>query len=118
MAEIQEWLGRGVEIPECESCGGILKDEGIAFGEPMPVKETREAERRSRQCDLCIVIGSSLAVYPAAYMPMYALQSGARLVIINEGDTPLDGAAHVRIRHTAGEVLAEVLKRVKERLAA
>ena len=116
MEEIGGWLKRGIEVPECEECNGILKPEVIFFGEAMPVWETREAERRSQACDLCIVVGSSLVVYPAAFMPMYALQSGAKLAIVNQGPTEMDQVAHVRIFGKAGEVLSRALERVKEKL--
>ncbi len=114
--EVESWLEKGVEDPECVQCGGILKPEGVFFGEAMPVLETMEAHRRSTECDLCIVIGSSLAVYPAGLMPQYALNAGAKIVIINEGETELDHAAHIRISEKAGEVMSEVLKQVKSKL--
>lgn len=115
--EVEKWIASGIEDPECAQCGGIMKPEGVFFGEAMPVWETMEAEKRSRECDLCIVIGSSLVVYPAALMPEFALRSGAKVAIINEGETGLDNAAHIRIREKAGEVMAEVLKRVKRKLS-
>jgi NAD-dependent deacetylase len=115
--EVERWLQHGLEVPECVQCGGILKPDAVFFGEAMPVRETMEAERRSRMCDLCIVIGSSLTVYPAGLMPQYALSSGAKLAIVNEGETELDQAAHVRIWAKAGEVMYSAVKQVKERLS-
>ena len=112
LEDVIEWL----EVPECPDCKGILKSEGVFFGEPMPVWETTEAQKRSSMCDLCVVIGSSLVVYPAALMPQYALQSGAKLAIINEGSTELDRVAHIRIWDKAGEVMSQVLSRVKSKL--
>ena len=114
--EVEKWVESGVEDPECVQCGGILKPEGIFFGEAMPVWETMEAEKRSRECDLCIVIGSSLVVYPAALMPEFALRSGAKVAIVNEGETGLDHDAHIRIWSKAGEVMSEVVKRVRNKL--
>jgi NAD-dependent deacetylase len=114
--EIRARVFAGEEEPACEQCGGMLKSATILFGEAMPFAETAEAERRSRACDLCIVIGSSLVVYPAAQMPMYALTSGAKVVIINEGETPLDSQVHVRIYEKAGEVMAQVMEQVKARM--
>ncbi|HUV52691.1 MAG TPA: Sir2 family NAD-dependent protein deacetylase [Dehalococcoidia bacterium] len=114
--EVMRWVEAGAEDPECVKCGGIIKPEGVFFGEAMPVWETMEAEKRSRSCDLCIVIGSSLVVYPAALMPYYALQSGAKLVIINDGPTELDSAADVRISERAGMVMSKVLEKVKAKL--
>ena len=72
------------------------------------------AERESRECDLFIVIGSTLVVYPAAYMPMYAKQSGAKIVIINMGDTGHDDIADVFINAPAGETMTRIMTRLKE----
>lgn len=118
MAEVMERVQKGEELPECDVCHGILKPEAIFFGEAMPVWETSESERRSQDCDLCIVIGSSLVVYPAAFMPRIAVQSGAKLVIINEEPTDLDRAAHVRISGKAGVVMSRVMEKVLPRLGA
>jgi NAD-dependent deacetylase len=116
--EIEQWLDQGIEVPMCDDCGGIMKSATISFGQSMPVEETREAEQRSRQCDLCIVIGSSLVVYPAAHMPVYAVQSGAKLVIINRDPTPLDSAASVVVNAGAGETMVKVLEIVKAKAAS
>jgi NAD-dependent deacetylase len=114
-AEIQEWLEDGVEIPYCDECGGIMKSATISFGQSMPEKETTEAQHRSRRSDVYIVAGSSLVVYPAADMPMLAKQSGADLIIINLGETPLDDYADVLIRSKAGETMKRLVERVKEK---
>lgn len=111
--EIVVRLEAGDEAPECDDCHGFLKPASISFGQAMPERETREAEMRSRLCDLFIVIGSTLVVYPAAHMPMYAVQAGAKLVIINLSDTPLDEYAEVVIRAKAGEALTALLEQVK-----
>lgn len=114
--EIRRWLERGVEIPLCDSCGGLLKTATISFGQAMPVKETQEAEHRSRSCDFFLTIGSSLVVYPAAFMPIYAVEAGAKLAIINMSPTPLDDHAQVVVCAKAGEVMARVMALVKEKL--
>ncbi len=69
--------------PQCMLCSGMLKPDVVFFGESLPQAVLREATQRSGSSDLFIVIGSSLAVYPAAYMPLYAREAGADLVIIN-----------------------------------
>ena len=116
--EIAKRLAEGLEEPVCDDCGGMLKAATISFGEPMPVRETAEAERHSRECDLMLVLGSSLAVYPAAYMPIYAREVGAKLVIINVGTTPMDSYADVHFNEKVGEVLPKIVERVKSRLAS
>lgn len=114
--EIKARILAGEETPDCPQCRGMLKTAVIAFGEPMPVWETMEAERRSRACDVCLVIGSSLVVYPAAYMPLFAHQAGAKLIILNQGETPLDSLAHVRIDARAGQTMTMIMDGVKRRL--
>jgi NAD-dependent deacetylase len=114
--EILPHLERGEEIPDCAECHGMLKPDIVMFGEQLPYQVLEEAGRRSRAADLFIVIGSSLVVYPAAYMPVYAVQSGARLVIINLSETPMDGRADVVIRAGAGETMTAIMDRVKKKL--
>jgi NAD-dependent SIR2 family protein deacetylase len=96
------------------SCGGLLVSSVVNFGDPLPSKDLDESFRQSSQCDLFIVVGSSLVVSPANEMPRIALQSGARLVIINKGETPLDRDCHLRFDEKIGEVLPPALDKLKE----
>ena len=114
--EVHRWLEeRGLDVPDCPGCGGIIKPNTILFGEAMPRAETEEAERRARASDLFIVVGSSLVVYPAAYMPMHARHAGATLVIVNLTPTPYDDQAELVIRGKAGEVMTAVTADVRVR---
>jgi len=65
-----------------------------------------------------LVIGSTLVVYPAAYIPMYAREAGAKLVIVNLSETPMDSAAEVLIRAKAGEAMSLVMKYLRLKMAA
>ncbi len=116
-AQIQEWLEAGVEAPHCDECGGIMKSATISFGQAMPEKETAEAQKRAERAEVFIVIGSSLVVYPAAHMPLYAKQNGAKLIIVNMADTPFDAYADVLIRGKAGVVMERIVKRLREIVA-
>jgi NAD-dependent deacetylase len=89
----------------CPQCGGKMKPSVVDFGQSLPQKDLNQAIQHSRDCDLFMVVGSSLVVTPAADMPRIALEAGARLVIINQGDTPLDDAAHLRFQEQIGQVL-------------
>jgi NAD-dependent deacetylase len=100
-------------FPVCEKCKGILKPGVVFFGEMLPHDTLRMAEQESEQCDLFMVIGSSLVVYPAAYMPLYAKQSGAKVVIINMGETGQDDIADVFINAPAGDAMSRILERLK-----
>ena len=102
-------------MPDCPSCHGILKPEVVFFGEALPADVLEGATVRASGCDLCIVIGSTLVIYPAAYMPAYAVRSGAKLAIINLSDTPMDREAEVLINGKAGEEMDLVMARLKEK---
>ena len=113
---IKARLEGGEEIPECEQCQGMLKPDAVLFGEQLPAAVLQEASRRSSDCDLFIVVGSTLVVYPAAYMPIYAVRGGAKLIIVNLSDTPMDAEAAVLIRAKAGEAMSQIVERVKDKL--
>ena len=115
LTEIKVRLDAGEEIPDCEVCHGILKPDAVFFGEALPVEVLEEATERSRNCDLFIVIGSTLIVYPAADMPVHAVKRGAKLVIINLSSTPMDCKATVLIRAKAGETMSRIIKRIIEK---
>lgn len=114
--EILSRYGTAEAPPACERCGGILKPDVIFFGETLPEETLREATRYANRCDLLIVVGSSLVVYPAAGIPFAAEQAGARLVIVNLTPTPADGIADVVITAPAGEALPRIIAEVKRRL--
>jgi NAD-dependent deacetylase len=95
------------------SCGGTLVSSVVDFGEPLPEKDLRLSFEHSRKSDLLVVVGSSLVVTPAADMPLEALRAGAKLVIINRGETPFDRHAHLRFHERIGDVLPRAVKRLK-----
>jgi NAD-dependent deacetylase len=100
-------------VPGCESCQGILKPDVVFFGEMLPERTLEEATIHANRCELMIVVGSSLVVYPAAYMPTYAKEAGAKLVIINNAPTSFDDVADVVIQHSAGLVMERIMEKVK-----
>ncbi len=103
--EIEERISTGEMPPYCGKCSGILKPATISFGQAMPEKEMNEAIMLAMQCDLCIVLGSSLVVYPAASIPEYAVDSGAGLIIINRDGTPLDHKADVVVNDSISKIM-------------
>jgi len=116
MEEMVDTYRSSSVIPSCGDCGGILKPDVIFFGELLPEITLKRATLHATSCDLFIVIGSSLVVYPAASLPIYARDSGANLVIINHTPTSCDASAHVLIHNSAGEVMEKILEEVKKRL--
>jgi NAD-dependent deacetylase len=95
--------------PLCRYCGGVLKPRVVFFGEPLPQGAMAQAASHASQCDLFLVVGSTLTVFPAASLPVIAKRSGARIAIINLGPTAMDEIADVRIDAKAGEVLPAIV---------
>jgi len=100
----QSYLGRE-EIPSCRECGGLVKTATISFGQAMPREPMRRAEEETLACDLFLVLGSSLVVYPAAGFPLLAKQNGARLVIINREPTEQDHYADLVLHDEIGPTM-------------
>ena len=100
------------------SCGGKLVSSVVDFGQPLPQKDLADSYQHSQDSDLFVVVGSSLVVTPAADMPRVALQSGARLVIINQGETPFDHVVHLRFHEGIGEVMPQALEQLKQLLGS
>lgn len=98
------------ELPPRCSCGGVLKPSTVLFGEPLPQVALDMAMLAARNCNMFLVLGSSLVVYPAASMPSIAKKSGAVLVIVNIDPTPLDDMADLVINESASKVLSSVIK--------
>src|ERR671910_3482035 len=73
--------------PACTTCGGRLISSVVNFGGPLPHKKLAPAGQHARQCDLMLVLGSSLMVKPAASLVGLALRSGTRVVLANQGKT-------------------------------
>ena len=109
LADLSDAFLKQGTLPACRACGGIVKTATISFGQPMPVEAMRLAEAVSRDCDLFIVLGSSLAVYPAAALPIVAKANGAALAIVNREPTNMDGRADVVIHAEIGAVLREIV---------
>jgi NAD-dependent deacetylase len=103
----------GEPDPRCLDCGGILKVDVVFFGEPMPAAEMTRALSMAAVCDAVIAVGSTLAVYPAAYVPLTAAEAGASLVIVNQGPTDLDDRAEVFVAEPAGEALSAIATALK-----
>jgi NAD-dependent protein deacetylase/lipoamidase len=92
-------------VPDCPSCGGLLKHATISFGQMLPPDVLMEANGWCREADVMLAIGSSLVVTPAADLPRNAKYHGAKLVIINRDPTPLDSIADATLSGSIGDVL-------------
>ena len=97
------------DAPDCAQCGGLVKTGTISFGQPMPEDEMARAQAATKACDLMLVLGSSLQVYPAAGFPIQAKRQGAALVILNREATPLDSYADLVINAEIGPTMGSVI---------
>ncbi|WP_112663508.1 SIR2 family NAD-dependent protein deacylase [Microvirga flavescens] len=102
---IRTIFGQKGAAPVCDDCQGLLKSATISFGQAMPVDEMRKAQELAMTCDLFFVIGSSLVVHPAAGLPVLAKRNGAKVIILNRQETPLDEIADLVIHAEIGPVL-------------
>jgi NAD-dependent deacetylase len=108
IAVVLDRVREGDEDPHCEVCGGLLKTATISFGQPLIAADMDRALEEARLCDVCLAVGSTLSVWPAAGVPVKAIRHGARLVIVNEGATDLDGMASLILAGRAGAVMSEL----------
>ena len=110
--EVEERWESGVVDPACLQCGGILKTKVVYFGEQLPPDSTARAWDMAENADAAIVVGSTMSVYPAAFIPLEVADRGKPLVIINQGRTDHDGRAAVLVDGAAGSALPELVDRL------
>lgn len=104
-ADYQQGTYRRGNECNCPQCGGSLRPDVVLFGESLPEAAWQTAQTWSQKADLFVVIGSSLLVSPANYLPQMAVNKGAKLLIINQENTPLDHLATWTLRTKAAEIL-------------
>lgn len=111
IAVIAEALDRGV-LPACPTCGSHLKPNVVLFEELLPAEAYQEAEHEAQSAEVLLIVGSSLQVTPAAWLPEVARSHGAAVVIINDGPTAMDSLADVVVRGRAGSALPTLVAAV------
>ncbi|HLS79848.1 MAG TPA: Sir2 family NAD-dependent protein deacetylase [Steroidobacter sp.] len=109
LSDIEREFRATGSVAPCRRCGGVIKSATISFGQRMPEAPMRRALEATMQCDLFIVLGSSLSVFPAADFPVHAKRNGAVLAIINREPTQFDGLADLVIHASIGKTLSAAL---------
>lgn len=97
-------------LPRCPACGGLLRPAVVWFGEPLPLAVLERALQAAARADVCLVVGTSALVHPAAGVATEALRAGAALIEVNPEATPLTRHAAVAIRARAADALPALLK--------
>lgn len=97
-------------FPRCRKCQGRQRIDIVLFGESLPEDEMARAYKQLAGCGVLLLVGTSLVVYPAASLPLYAKEKGAELIEINSQPTAFSEVCDWKIRSEAGPALAEILK--------
>lgn len=109
LTDIEREFQASGSVAPCKRCGGIVKSATISFGQQMPELPMQRAREETMACDLFIVLGSSLSVFPAADFPLRAKQNGAALAIVNRDPTAMDEIADLVIHAGIGATLGSVI---------
>ncbi len=109
--EAQDWASAQAR---CQVCGGPLRPDVIWFGERLAAQVHEAAREAARGCDVCLLLGTSGVVYPAAMLPEEAQRAGARLIEINPNPSALTEACDVVWRAPTGEALPQLLARLTQ----
>ena len=113
-----DFAGQREKPPRCPECGGYLRPEVVWFGEGLPPDALAAAQQISAGCEVMLIVGTSGVVYPAAAMPMIAHEAGAVVIDVNPQRDALAPVADVFLQGPGGEVLPELVRAVREHLAA
>jgi NAD-dependent deacetylase len=112
-AILEEYINH-CTVPHCKTCGSVLKPDVILYEEQLPVKTWERAEQATKDCELMLVVGTSLEVMPSARLPSEAMEHGAHLVILNNATTFMDVRADGVLHADVAETLPLIAKLVLE----
>ena len=110
----EEILTEILDFPPICKCGNILRPDVVWFGEPLPQDVWQNAIKFASQCDLMVIVGTSLAVSPANTLPLYAKQNNATLIEINPEKTEMSEEMDENIRNTSVETLPKLVSLFKK----
>ena len=99
--------------PVCEECGGYIKPKVVLFGESLPSGILDAAMNVCHKADCFLMVGSSLMVSPANFMPSIAKQAGAKVIFINRDPTAMDDLADIFLKGESSEILSKILDNLK-----
>jgi len=110
----EEILTEISDFPPICKCGNILRPDVVWFGEPLPQDVWQNAIKFASQCDLMVIVGTSLVVSPANTLPLYAKQNNATLIEINPEKTEMSEEMDESIRNTSVETLPKLVSLFKK----
>ena len=101
------------DVPKCPNCGSLLRPDVVWFGEALPEDTLDKAFRLAERGQVCIVIGTSGIVYPAAYIPQIVKERGGTIIEINVEKSGITPIADIFLRGKAGEVMDKIVRLIK-----
>lgn len=112
---VESWTEPAQPPPRCPACDMFLRPDVVWFGEMLPMRQLEAAMAAAAACDVFIAVGTSGLVYPAAGLPLVALDNGATVIVVNPDETPL--TSHPTVHHLRGAAAA-VLPALADALTA
>lgn len=119
IAQVEERIiGEEEDVPRCKKCGGLLKPDAVFFGEAIPSKALMISQVQSQKCDLLLVIGTSLQVYPAAQIPLAVKLKYPPATVVEINKEP--SALHQQVSDHlllggAGEIMSRLMEHVEQK---
>ena len=96
-------------LPRCEVCNALTRPDVVWFGEMLDPVVISSAFAKAKAADVCIVVGTSALVHPAASVPLATLDAGGAIIEVNPEPTPLSSEAAAELRGPSGEILPRLL---------
>jgi len=96
-------------LPRCERCGALLRPDVVWFGERLFPGDMEEAFEWAGRADVCLIIGTSGLVHPAASLGSATRDRGGAVIELNPEETPLTRSARVALRGRAAEIAPALL---------
>jgi len=101
--------------PRCPQCGGIIKSDGVAFGEPIPRDVLSGCQNETLKCDCMLVIGTSATVYPAAAFPQHLMRQGHPVIEVNLYESEITPMCRISLKGPSGVIMPELVKILREK---
>lgn len=115
---VDDVAGQHERPPRCPECGDVIRPDVVWFGEALPADELRRAQLLSATCDAMLVVGTSAVVFPAAALPLRAVEAGAVVVDVNPEPSALRSRVSIFLQGRAGDVLPRLVEEIRKRTAA
>ncbi|RLC93128.1 MAG: NAD-dependent protein deacylase [Chloroflexi bacterium] len=102
--------------PRCPKCGGIVKNDGVYFGEPIPADVLQKCQEEVSRCDCMLLVGTSGFVFPAAGFPRMVKRNGGCVIEVGPYETDLTHSCDVVLRGRGAEVMPRLVEEVKSQV--